>query len=162
MGIVSSNNTVNVLVTNSENRSTMVMKGTPVACAIRDFTICLDKYGFEISLDNNANSKRSTSRTAAREDLREEESEEFLRIKIRENPHIPFSNRSPHRTMVQTQILLAMECVANHDRESERVTSNVMQSLQINPKLEDIHLQTLKALIKEFSGKIFVGFENDD
>ena len=34
IGIVSSNNTVDVLVTNSENRSTMVMKGTPVACAI--------------------------------------------------------------------------------------------------------------------------------
>lgn len=151
MGIVRPNHTVDVLVTNPENRGTMVMKGTLVAVAVRDFDICLDKYGFEVSLDDNADSKRSKSRTAAKEDLREKESEESSRIEIRENPRLPFSNQSPHRTMVQTQILLAMERVANHDHESERVTSNVTQSLQINPKLEDNHLQTLKALIKEFS-----------
>jgi len=59
MGVIGPNNTVCVLVTNPDKRSTFVMSGHVVATATKDFEVCKDIYGFDNLLDLDAPVRRS-------------------------------------------------------------------------------------------------------
>lgn len=139
MGVVRPNNTVDVFVTNSENRNTLVLCNILVARATQNFSVCLDQYGFEVSLDDNSAEHRTNR-------IRTTETDYDVNVNTPPvTSHHPLNPKFRGKAEM-TKVILAMEKVHQQDR----VTLHTSQSVQINPKLSQTEIQALKRFIDEF------------